>query len=90
MIHIAKRKLLSLVLAFAMLMALLPPGAAAATAEGTCGSDGDNVTWVLDETGTHTISGSGEAVCYEIDLRVSDGGARYKDAHVSRQLAARF
>ncbi|HIU57498.1 MAG TPA: hypothetical protein IAA61_06760 [Candidatus Ornithomonoglobus merdipullorum] len=38
----------------------------------------------------YRISGSGEAVFYEIDLRVSDGGARYKDADVSRQLAERF
>ena len=34
--------------------------AAETIASGTCGADGDNLTWVLDDTGTLTISGTGE------------------------------
>ncbi len=32
---------------------------AAEVASGTCGADGENLTWVLDDTGTLTISGEG-------------------------------
>jgi hypothetical protein len=32
-------------------------------ARGTCGADGDNLTWVLDDTGTLTISGGYTVVC---------------------------
>ena len=43
-----------------LLLGVLAIGASAATvAEGTCGADGDNLTWVLDDTGTLTISGTG-------------------------------
>ncbi len=43
-----------------LLLGVLTIGVSAATvAEGTCGADGDNLTWVLDDTGTLTISGTG-------------------------------
>ncbi|MBR5446688.1 MAG: leucine-rich repeat protein [Clostridia bacterium] len=43
-----------------LLLGVLTIGVSAATvAEGTCGADGDNLTWVLDDTGTLTISGEG-------------------------------
>lgn len=31
---------------------------------GTCGKDGDNLTWTLDDEGTLTISGTGEMSDY--------------------------
>lgn len=37
----------------------LPVFAATTVASGNCGADGSNVTWVLDDTGTLTISGTG-------------------------------
>ena len=33
---------------------------AAEVASGTCGKDGNNLTWVLDDEGTLTISGTRE------------------------------
>ena len=64
-----KIRLLSALLALAMLLALLPTAAFAAdniVAYGTCGaeSDGSNVTWKLDSDGTLTISGSGKMADY--------------------------
>ncbi len=55
-----KKKIFA-VLALAILLALsMAPAAWAATvASGECGAEGDNVTWVLDDTGTLTISGQG-------------------------------
>ena len=60
-----KIRLLSALLALAMLLALLPTTAFADNAHatsGTCGAEGDgsNVTWKLDSDGTLTISGNGE------------------------------
>ena len=60
-----KLRLLSALLALAMLLALLPTTAFADNAHatsGTCGAEGDgsNVTWKLDSDGTLTISGNGE------------------------------
>ena len=58
-----KLRLVSALLALAMLFALLPTAAFAATevAHGTCGASGNetNVTWTLDSDGTLTISGTG-------------------------------
>ncbi len=51
------KHLLVLMAAFVLLGAIMMPTAKAATvAEGTCGQD---LTWVLDDTGTLTISGNG-------------------------------
>ena len=36
----------------------------AVTASGTCGVDGDNLTWTYDDSGVLTISGSGEMASY--------------------------
>ena len=60
-----KIRLLSALLALAMLLALLPTTAFAADAHatsGTCGARGseNDVTWKLDSDGTLTISGNGE------------------------------
>ena len=65
-----KKRILSLILALAMLCALLPQAALTASAEvysGSCGAEGDgsNLTWSLDTTtGLLTISGSGEMAVY--------------------------
>lgn len=56
-----KRKFLSLVVVMAMLIAFVPCIYAAAIVDsGTCGAQGDNLTWTLDDEGTLTISGTGE------------------------------
>ena len=64
-----KIRLLSALLAVAMLFALMPTAAFAATevASGTCGAKGNesNVTWTLDSDGTLTISGTGAMKEYE-------------------------
>ena len=57
------KKMLSCTLALAFLLTfllVLPPQAKAATS-GTCG---DNLTWTLDDSGTLTISGTGEMYEY--------------------------
>ena len=54
-----KKKILSMVLALSMLCAFMPVIVNAATS-GTCGKNGANVTWTLDDEGTLTISGEGE------------------------------
>ena len=38
--------------------------AATIVSSGTCGAQGDNLTWILDDEGTLTISGSGEMCDY--------------------------
>ena len=53
-----KKRICSLLLALLMVVTMLPTTASAAeTASGTCG---ENLTWTLDDTGTLTISGTGE------------------------------
>ena len=69
-----KIRLLSALLALAMLLALLPTAAFADTVygtvsgvpSGTCGAKGNekNVHWTLDPDGTMTISGSGKMADY--------------------------
>lgn len=51
-----QKRILSLILALSMIYAFAPC-IANATANGTCG---DNLNWVLDDTGALTISGTGE------------------------------
>ena len=60
-----KIRLLSALLALAMMLALLPTAAFAEDnifTRGTCGAEGDgsSVTWKLDFDGTLTISGNGK------------------------------
>ena len=68
-----KLRLVSALLAVAMMLALLPTAAFAADGElptsGTCGAEGNenNVHWTLDSDGTLTISGSGAMGNYDYD-----------------------
>ena len=63
-----KKRVCSLILVLAMLCALLPQAALTASAEvysGSCGAEGDNLTWSLDTTtGLLTITGSGAMADY--------------------------
>lgn len=57
-----KKRVLSLLLAVLIVLALVPPAevrAAEIVASGDCGAEGDNVTWSLDSAGTLTIRGTG-------------------------------
>lgn len=58
-----KKKLLSLFIALCLLVALVPHTLGNASAAGSCG---ENLSWDLDqETGTLTISGSGDMFDFE-------------------------
>ncbi len=57
--HTKKLRLLSAVLAICMLLTIAPITAFASTGSGTCGDNGDNISWELDESGTLTLTGSG-------------------------------
>ena len=56
------KKWISFLLAAVLVLGLCPQPVQAAqiVAYGNCGAEGDNVTWVLDDTGTITISGTGK------------------------------
>ena len=69
-----KRKLLSLLLALALLLTMLPQAATPARAEDKTGKDpysgtcGEDLTWTFDpDTGTLTIEGSGDMEDYSYD-----------------------
>ena len=56
-----KNRIMSILLALALLCAILPAATVRASAETTSGTCGDNLTWSFDSaTGTLTIQGSGE------------------------------
>ena len=65
-----KKRLLSILLAAVMVLTMLPLGlvdmayAATVVDSGTCGKNGDNVTWKLTSDGTLTISGTGDMADY--------------------------
>ena len=62
-----KKKIFAvLALAFLLALSMAPAAWAATVASGECGAEGDNVTWVLDDTGTLTISGQGAMADYDI------------------------
>ena len=63
-----KKKLLGILFVLGLLLALPSVVSFAETASGTCGAQGNeaNVTWVLDDNGTLTISGSGAMADYNI------------------------
>ena len=61
-----KKKLLSTLFVLLILYAFMTVIAHAAES-GTCGADGANVTWVLDDEGTLTISGEGDMKDYSED-----------------------
>ena len=55
-----KKRWLSLILTFAIMMPFMPIIAHAEIIDsGNCGVNGDNLTWTLDSNGTLTISGQG-------------------------------
>ena len=56
------KRIFAALLCLCLLLALLPVSALGAeiVASGTCGANGDNLTWTLDSEGTLTISGTGE------------------------------
>lgn len=64
--HPIPHKLLSLLAAACLLLALLPTAALAeeGPSSGDCSADGDNVTWTLDGEGVLTISGTGAMADY--------------------------
>lgn len=66
-----KKRVLSLMLVLLMTLTLIPLEslAEAAASPGTCGSDGNNLTWALDEeNGVLTISGQGDMADYSEDF----------------------
>ncbi len=58
---------ISMVLTLVFALTLLPGGSLAAdiVASGSCGAQGDNLTWTLDDKGTLTISGEGVMKKYD-------------------------
>ena len=55
-----KRKLLILLAAFIVMLALPAVANAQIIDSGSCGVGGNNVAWTLDDEGTLTISGEGD------------------------------
>ena len=54
------RRILTVLFALCLMLGVLALSASAETvASGTCGAKGDNLTWVLDDEGTLTVSGKG-------------------------------
>ena len=67
-----KKKILLLAAVFVFLLVFSAITANAATvASGTCGVNGDNLTWTLDDEGTLTISGTGDMANWTSYLSVS-------------------
>ena len=64
------KRFLCILLAAVLVLTMLPVSALAETAETTypvTGSCGENLTWSLDESGTLTVSGTGEMADYTAD-----------------------
>ena len=61
------KRMLSLILALCMVFTILPAAAATETTEVASGTCGENLTWVLTEDGTLTISGEGEMRDFYLD-----------------------
>ena len=62
-------KFFAAVFAFALVLTAgwllaAPAARAEIVSSGTCGKDGDNLTWTLDDQGLLTISGTGEMASY--------------------------
>ncbi len=68
-----KKRLLALLLALVLVLGAMPFTAladgASIVAQGTCGDQGDNVTWVLTDDGVLTISGTGAMADYTSKAR---------------------
>ncbi|MBP3705476.1 MAG: leucine-rich repeat domain-containing protein, partial [Clostridia bacterium] len=60
------KKLVAVLFALCLAVGVMALSASASeiVASGTCGADGDNLTWTLDDEGTLTISGEGEMAGY--------------------------
>ena len=58
-------KILAALLTIVMVFSIIPSLRVNAAASGTCGAQGDNLTWTLDDAGTLTISGTGAMADYE-------------------------
>ena len=72
-----KKRILSILLALALLCAILPATSLRASAATTSGTCGDNLTWSFDSsTGTLTIKGSGE-MDDDYDVKAPWYGLRY-------------
>lgn len=72
------KRLLAIILAVLMCMALMPAAFAADIVDS--GECGENVTWTLDSTGTMTVSGTGEMTRY---FPLSNPWADYNEEIVS-------
>ncbi|MBQ0009863.1 MAG: leucine-rich repeat domain-containing protein, partial [Ruminococcus sp.] len=63
------KKIISAILIFTTVVALVLAGTLTVSADnvasGSCGAQGDNLTWTLDSTGTLPVSGTGAMVEYE-------------------------
>ena len=79
-----KKRILSLILALALAFSLLvfPASAAEIVDSGTCGADGDNVTWTLDSDGVLTISGEGEMKYYSVGAPWNESGTQIVIAEI--------
>ena len=79
-----KKKLLGILFVLGLLLALPSMVSFAETKSGTCGATGNeaNVTWVLDDNGTLTISGTGNMKDYD---SVSYIFAPWYDARINIQ-----
>lgn len=66
-----KKQIASILLTVMMIVTLLPLGlmdtawAATVVDSGSCGKNGDNVTWKLTSEGTLTISGTGDMADFD-------------------------
>ena len=64
------KRVLMLLLTLCMSICLLAVTVSAATVDsGTCGENGENLTWVLDDEGVLTISGEGRMDTYVSESR---------------------
>ena len=59
-------KILAVLLTIVLVFSIFPSLRVNAAASGTCGAQGDNVSWTLDDEGTLTISGTGATAGYSI------------------------
>lgn len=71
------KQLLSCMLVVLMLLSGIPMSealAAKVVLSGTCGAEGDNLTWTLDSEGTLTVSGEGDMADYYMSISVDKNG----------------
>ena len=83
-----KKRMTSLLLALLMVLTLLPTAAWAEETvtivdSGTCGKDGDNLTWTFDSNYVLTISGEGEMADYEMWGTSEAPWKKYEDVWVN-------